>query len=127
MKAEDLLQRSYWIDELKVYQNAITNRISALTNAINKLKETRDKDDHIIEHLISWRTRLSAIAVDLNRVIEKFEEGGYITASISACDLKDRIYAITIKTNPKDPVYANIKNLIVGTLALLDSICKSSG
>jgi uncharacterized protein YdcH (DUF465 family) len=115
----------YWLEEIKVYRNALLDRISALNNAIERLEKEK-KNLTLAELFKMWRNRLMLIARDANDVIEEGEHNRMLLASLKACSLKDKIYNLLAEVSPKDPVYNNVKIVIINMLTILESLCNKS-
>ncbi len=114
------LSKHCWVEELKAYRNAITNRVIALDHMIGKLE---GKSSPLLDLAVAWRNKLLIILGGMNSVIGNVEKGNDLSSHIRICELKNTVYAVMMKADSEDPIYNNLKHLVAGILGILESIC----
>jgi len=115
---------NYYIHEVRAYISVLHDRITAIENSIDTLKDSgRPGSAVLIEHLVMWRNKLLLILGELNRLSNLLDEGRDVLVSLTSCRAKENVYSIISTASQEDPIYQNLRSLLAGLMASLEDLC----
>ena len=110
------------IDELIAYKRVIDEHTITLMKTREKLAEKLNRGGPPVV-LNSWIFSLTRLSRDLQSLIEYATSNREILFTTNACMLKDKVYDLIRNAREFDPIYINLKPVLLGLTAVLSEFC----